>query len=205
MIAHSNQTTNTQPLTDEMAWQSMPAPSGATVPMAPATGFSNLYTNTNNKGGGGGGGGGVPNPLPQGGSAGNGSAGGGLDIPAAPTTMPVATPISPAHGSAKEGFVPPPPAPTTAAPPQPPVVPAVPLPPPTPSAPAGEEAPDSAAAVYDIPLPPTTAPVLPTPELPPPLPTSGSGDQHLGVSGSGSGAGDVEDLEARFNRLQGRR
>lgn len=168
-----------------MAWQSMPAPSGATVPMAPATGFSNLYTNTNNKGGGGGGGG-VPNPLPQG--------------------AIVATPISPAHGhgTSKEGFVPPPTAPATMpVPPPPPVVPAVPL---TPSAPAGEEAPDSAAAVYEIPMPPTNAPVLPTPELPPPLPTSGSGDQHLGVSGSGgAGAGDVEDLEARFNRLQGRR
>jgi vacuolar protein sorting-associated protein IST1 len=196
---HNIQWTPTEkPLTDEqMAWQSMPAPTGATVPMAPGSAFSHLFTNTNP------GGSGVPNPLPQqppsGGGAGNG--GGGGNIRAAPT-MPVATPISPAHGfpSSKKGFEPLDNTPT-----------------PSPSAPAQEgegeeEEAVSASAVYDIPLPPSEPPVLPLPppppppELPPAPATTGSGD-HLGVSGSAGGNGsglDVEDLESRFNRLKGR-
>ena len=197
---HNLQWTPTEkPLTEEqMAWQSMPAPSGATVPMAPGTAFSHLYTNTNinNKPGGGGdgaggagGGGGamVPNPLPQqpppsSSSFHNNNGGGGLDILAAPTTVPVATPISPPPGTTKEGFVPLPPAPAPAPAPasQPPA--------PAPSAPAEEEDEASSSAVYDIPLPPSEPPVLPPPDLPAAPATTGSGDHlHLGVSGERRG------------------
>jgi len=194
---------------DQKAFSSMPAPTGASVGMGPASGFGHLYSNTGAGGGGGGGG------------------GGGV-------SMPIARPITPppssgslsisssGAGGGKEGFQPPsrppPPLPTQAAPLVPPPPAAAPTAPPSspPFLPAAVEAEPSAPVVvtaadvegggggggeggeeeYDIPLPPTTTPVMPEPEpeLPPAPPTSGSG---------GPG-GEVEDLLTRFQRLQQR-
>lgn len=197
-------------LTDEqMAWRSMPAPTGASVPMAPGTNFGGLYSNQPPQL--------PPAPSPPGGKGGRGNGGGGGGegaIPVAPSNMPVATPVVPPHTSGgKEGFVHPPPTPQASMQqPLHPVVAAVPLDaPPVPSAPADEEEVEAPSAVYDIPLPPSQPPILPAPDLPPAPATSGSGDDHLGISGGSSGRTrgdsgppDVEDLESRFNRLKGR-
>lgn len=195
---------------DQKAFSSMPAPTGASVGMGPASGFGHLYSNTGAGGGGGG--------------AGGGGGGGGI-------SMPIARPITPpppsgglstsssGAGGGKEGFQPPsrppPPLPTQGPPPA--AAAAAPTAPPSspPFPPAAVEAEPSAPVVtaidveqggdgggegggeeYDIPLPPTTTPVMPEPEpeLPPAPPTSGSG---------GPG-GEVEDLLTRFQRLQQR-
>ncbi|GAB5029560.1 ist1-like protein [Nannochloropsis oceanica] len=192
---------------DQKAFSSMPAPTGASVGMGPASGFGHLY-HTGGAGGGGEGGGG-------------GGGGGGM-------SMPIARPISPpcpspscdfmtstsgsnnGDGCEKDPFQPPsrqpPPLPSQAtatpsssAPPSsPPFLPA--------AVEAGASAPVMTAVgvegggeggpVYDIPLPPTTAPVRAEPALVlPPAPST---------SGSGGPGGEVDDLLTRFQRLQQR-
>jgi vacuolar protein sorting-associated protein IST1 len=177
---------------EQMMISAMPPPSGFSVPMAPGTNYSHLYTATD-----------LP-PTGSGGHPGNPGSGG--------AGMPVATPLPPGHGLPsvpqqpgphvnKEGLIdfrpPTGPCPDTEAPP--PFMSSLPAPgpasvpspygPPQPYMPPQQPMPSP----YDIPAAPSTVPVPPPADLPH-APSSGSGHN--------DGAPDYDELSARFNKLR---
>lgn len=193
----------------QKAFSAMPAPTGNSVGMAPASGFSHLYTATGQNNGGAGTGG-------EGAGGGGGSGGGSVPIarPVSPPPLPAKQDFLPQHSSTTTTRIPSPlpvvsplpprdnpPAVTATAVDVVPLIPSAPSasllespPPSTATAAAAEETYTNSNNAFDIPTPPSSNPLA---DLPP-APSS------RGESGNGGGAPDVDDLLSRFNRLQGK-
>lgn len=167
-------------------WSAMPAPTGFSVPMAPATQFGHLY-------------GTEAQPIPSAGPPGMVIAtpvNGGLALPPAPGIAPTAGP----HIN-KEGLLdfrsPEAGAQEVPGPYAPPPVAYGQLPGPSDTDGSGGAGGGGASVAYEmIPLPPSQLPILP-PELPMAPPSS------MGPTAPGAPP-DVDDLEARFNNLRGK-